>query len=127
MKSFAFVLACALAPLAAACSSPSGATCPTTDAPTYTTFGAAFFASYCTSCHSSQATGADRHGAPSDQNFDTEAEIVQHATDIDEEAASGPSATNTDMPELDSDVTAAPSLEERQMLGQFLACEKSAN
>ena len=128
MKSFAsFTSVLLLAgALVAGCDHPTGSTCPSTDPPTYTDFGATFFSSYCTDCHSVNATGNDRHGAPSDINLDTEADIIKHLSDIDDEAASGPNATNTDMPELDSDVTAAPSLAERQMLGQFLACEKAS-
>jgi len=79
-------------------------------------------ATYCTDCHSS--TSANRHAAPSDVNFDSIDDIVQHADDIDVEAASGPKATNTDMPELDAKVTKAPSQAEREMLGQFIACVK---
>ena len=33
---------------------------------TYATFGEAFFADYCTGCHSAEVTGASREGAPSD-------------------------------------------------------------
>jgi uncharacterized membrane protein len=113
--------------LFAACGgSPTDATCPTSDAPSYGSFGSAFFSTYCVSCHSSSVSGAARHDAPSDMNFDTEADIISHLSDIDEEAAAGPHATNTDMPELDSDVPSPPTLAERQQLGQFLACEQAA-
>jgi mono/diheme cytochrome c family protein len=108
--------------LAAACSSPTGSTCPPTDPPTYATFGQQFFSDYCTGCHSS--TAMSRHGAPGDQNYDTEAQIRAHADDIDSEAASGPDATNTDMPDLSGPVHDAPSVEERKLLGQYLACLK---
>jgi hypothetical protein len=50
---------------------------------------------------------------------------MQHASDIDTEAASGPKATNTDMPELGTAVTTAPTDAERATLGQFLACEQA--
>ena len=79
-------------------------------------------ATYCTDCHSS--TSANRHSAPSDINFDSIEDIEQHADDIDIEAASGPKATNLAMPELDTEVTKAPTQAEREMLGQFLACIK---
>jgi uncharacterized membrane protein len=106
-----------------ACASPTGSVCPTSNAPTYGSFGHDFFTKYCTDCHSSTAT--NRHDAPSDMNFDTEADVKQHASDIDEEAASGPKATNTDMPDLDDAVMTAPTAAERTMLGQFLACEQA--
>lgn len=116
-----------LAPLllsvVAACSSPTGSTCPPTNPPTYGSFGEQFFADYCTGCHSANAT--NRHDAPGDQNFDTEADIKKHADDIDSEAAAGPDATNTDMPDLSGPVHTPPSVEERKLLGQYLACLKA--
>ncbi|MFT3692410.1 MAG: hypothetical protein QM831_04665 [Kofleriaceae bacterium] len=102
--------------------SPSGATCPDSNAPTYGSFGSDFFGKYCTDCHSASAT--NRHSAPSDVNLDTIDDIKAHADDIDLEAASGPKATNTDMPELDANVPNAPTMAEREMLGQFIACVK---
>lgn len=115
--------AAALIAFAAACTStPSGATCPTSNAPTYDTFGASFMTTYCTGCHSAKVV--DRHGAPADQNFDTEADVRAHAQDIDLEAASGPGASNTDMPDMSGPVHAAPSDDDRAKLGQFLACEQ---
>jgi uncharacterized membrane protein len=102
-------------------STSSGATCPTANAPTYDSFGKQFFATYCTGCHSASST--DRHGAPKDLNYDTEADIRAHAMDIDLVAASGPSATNTKMPELTGAVRVQPTEAEREQLGQFLACE----
>jgi len=104
---------------AACASTPTGSSCPTAP-PTYDNFGRQFMASYCTGCHSANAT--DRHGAPTSQNFDTEAEIVLHAQAIDVEAAAGPNATNTSMPALDGPVHAAPPYAERATLGQYLAC-----
>ena len=111
-----------LALAAAACESPSGATCPPANAPTYAGFGQPFFAEYCVDCHS--ANSPNRHDAPSDLNFDTEADIKKYAEAIDEEAASGPDATNTAMPEMSTNVRTLPSKAEREMLGQFLACER---
>jgi uncharacterized membrane protein len=124
MTRFLCVIAIALV---AACDdgTPTGSTCPTSNAPTYGSFGEVFFTTYCTGCHSGSA--ADRNGAPDDFNFDTEAEVKQHAVDIDTEAASGPKATNSDMPELDGPVTQAPTTDERVLLGQFLACEQQNN
>lgn len=99
---------------------PTGSTCPTTDPPTYANFGDQFFETYCRDCHSSTST--DRHDAPAGQNYDSESDIQRHASDIDSWAAAGPNATNTDMPELEGSVTMAPTKEERERLGQFLAC-----
>jgi uncharacterized membrane protein len=79
-------------------------------------------ATYCADCHSSTST--NRHSAPSDVNFDSMDDIRAHLDDIDGEAAAGPGATNTSMPELDATVTHAPTQAEREMLGQFLACVK---
>src|SRR5262245_31675531 len=109
-------------PLAACTSTPSGATCPDNpaDRPTYDNFGREFMETYCTGCHSAQAP--DRLGAPADQNFDTEADVKKHAAAIDAEAAAGPNATNTAMPEIGGTVHAAPTPAERERLGQFLAC-----
>jgi len=108
-----------------ACSSgtPTNSTCPTTDPPTYQNFGQAFFGSYCTSCHSAESP--NRHGAPSDQNYDSEAAIMTHLTDIDVEAAGGPDAMNTSMPELGGTVMTKPTEAERQRLGEYLACLQS--
>ena len=108
-----------------ACSSgsPTGSECPTSNAPTYGSFGKVFFDTYCTECHSVNSNA--RHDAPSDMNFDTEEEIRQHAGDIDEEAAFGPKAKNSDMPDLGTAVKTPPTDEERALLGQFLACEQA--
>jgi uncharacterized membrane protein len=110
--------------LLAACSgsSTTGSTCPSSGAPTYDSFGRQFFATFCNGCHSHSA--GNRHGAPSDQVFDTEAEIRAHATDIDEVAAKGPNATNEDMPDMGGPVRSAPSDQQRALLGKFLACER---
>ena len=109
--------------LGACASTPSGAVCPTTDPPTYASFGDAFFEANCRGCHSANATS--RHGAPGDQNYDSEAEIKRHAADIDGVAAAGPDATNDSMPELGSVVPTAPTQAERERLGEYLACLKS--
>jgi len=116
---------CLLLFVSAACTStPSGATCPSdsTDVPTYDNFGREFMETYCTGCHS--ASAPNRHGAPADQNYDSEADIKAHAAAIDAEAAAGPNAMNTAMPDLAGPVHAAPTNAEREKLGRFLACEQ---
>jgi cytochrome c5 len=95
----------------------TGAICPT-PAVTYAAFGQTFFSTYCTSCHASTLTGAARIGAPEGYDFDTAAGVRLHVVEIDEVAASGPSATNATMPFAGP----MPTLAERQSLGQLLAC-----
>lgn len=99
--------------------SSTGSECPTTNPPTYDSFAKNFFDSYCTSCHASNKTGAMRGGAPSGLNYDTLAGIQRDLAGIDSEAAAGPNGTNTSMPEG----LPKPTQAEREMLGQFLACE----
>jgi hypothetical protein len=107
---------------ASCASNESGATCPSSNPPSYASFGRAFMEAYCTGCHSRQA--GKRYGAPPDRNFDTEDEIRAQAAAIDVEAAAGPDARNTDMPDLTGPVDRSPSLQERELLGEFLACER---
>jgi uncharacterized membrane protein len=123
MTRLVLVLSFATAALASACTStPSGAACPSNpaDMPTYDNFGREFMETYCTGCHSVHAT--NRHGAPDDQNYDTEADVKKHAAAIDAEAAAGPNAMNTAMPELAGSVHAPPTNAEREKLGQWIAC-----
>jgi len=94
----------------------TGAACD--DKLTYTRDIAPLMEKYCTRCHGSKVVGADRMGAPSDHNFDTEADIHEMAAHIDEQAGSGPEVTNTTMPPSG----AKPSVAEREILSKFLAC-----
>lgn len=98
---------------------PSGATCPTPNTLTYDSFGRAFMESYCTRCHSSTLSGAARNGAPADHDFDSYLGVLAVAEHIDELAASGPDSTNEEMPPA----APIPTLQERQQLGSWLACE----
>jgi hypothetical protein len=94
-----------------ACSSggaATGSTCPTTQTLTYDNFGQAFMTKYCTSCH----------GGKESPSLSTLASIQAHISDIDKEAAAGPDATNTSMPEGST----TPSDAERKQLGEWLAC-----
>ncbi len=97
----------------------SGAVCPTNSAVTYETDIKPFMASYCTTCHAANVPVAQRNGAPKGHNFETEQGVLDEAAHIDQEAASGPNATNTMMPPTGFP---APSVEERQKLGEYLAC-----
>jgi hypothetical protein len=85
----------------------TGSVCPTSSALNYESFGQTFMATHCLSCH------ASKESPP----FNTVEQIRARASDIDRAAAAGPSATNTYMPE-DGSVP----LEERQKLGEWLAC-----
>jgi uncharacterized membrane protein len=86
---------------------------------TYANFAAAFFTSYCTTCHSSAVTGAARNGAPADHNFDTLAGARLFADHIDRMAGANPTLTvkNTFMPPLPP----TPSDHERQQLACWIA------
>lgn len=94
-------------------------TCPPSSELTYESFGQGFMELYCTRCHSSTLSGADRNDAPIGHDFDTLGGIVAVAEHIDEYAAAGPAGTNTAMPPS----SPAPSEEERRRLGEWLACE----
>lgn len=125
-----WIVACALvlATMAAGChdhgdtdvdSDPSGSTCAPGATLTYEGFGQAFMDAYCTRCHSSHLTGADRQGAPSDHNLETlEAIRAAGLLHIDETSAAGPDGINTAMPPSDPRPTEA----ERRQLGEWLAC-----
>ena len=97
---------------------PTEATCPSDSTLTYTHFGAPFMEMYCTRCHASDKMGPDRQGAPTFHDFDTLFGVKAVLDHVDETTASGPAATNTSMPPDG----AKPSLAERQMLGEWLAC-----
>jgi mono/diheme cytochrome c family protein len=88
---------------------PTGSTCPDDSTLTYESFGQAFFATNCLSCHGS--------GGPESPKFDTVEQIRSNSAEIDRQAAAGPDATNTFMPETGSVAT-----EERKKLGEWLAC-----
>lgn len=95
-------------------------TCPTTDPPTYDNFGRTFFETYCTKCHDAAKPPGMRGGAPAAMNFDTLAGIRMFTSQIDQQAAIGPKATNRFMPGGNGPL---PSDDERRRLGEFVACE----
>lgn len=86
----------------------SGATCPTNSTLTYSNFGQTFFARYCDRCHSGRTSPA----------LGSLSAIRANSTAIDAQAAAGPSATNTSMPQGSPQPTDA----ERRQLGEWLAC-----
>jgi uncharacterized membrane protein len=96
-----------------------GSSCPPDSAVSYQGFVQPFMAKYCTRCHASTLSAEQRHGAPSGHDFDTLEGILAYPGHIAEQAAAGPDGVNELMPPDG----AKPTLEERQKLGEFLACE----
>ncbi|HEU4731611.1 MAG TPA: hypothetical protein VFT22_27135 [Kofleriaceae bacterium] len=113
---------------------PMGTVCPDPDPGTLTwdNFGQKFMADYCTACHDSQLSHAQRNGAPLFHDYDTLAGVLELPDHVDEYAGSGPDAHNTIMPpgrcpsvpggSLDRDCP-TPSDAERTMLSMWIACE----
>ena len=52
------------------------------DGDTFATFASGFFTTYCTRCHSTTRSGADRNGAPTGYNWDEEASVRAHLAEI---------------------------------------------
>lgn len=97
---------------------PSGGVCPEDSTLTWANFGQKFFVDYCTQCHSTELTGAQRQGAPEDHNFDTVELVLTQIEHIDGQAAAGPDSVNTLMPLGEP----KPTEGEREKLGEWLAC-----
>ena len=123
--SITWLLAAGIAVLPLACDddhhaegAPTESVCPNPSALTFANFGQAFFTSYCQRCHASTVTGAARMSAPADAAFDTVEDIRFHSPHIDEHAAAGPAAVNTEMPPNGMTPTEA----ERRQRGEWLAC-----
>jgi mono/diheme cytochrome c family protein len=87
----------------------TGSTCPSDSSLTYGNFGQEFFRTNCLACH-----GA---AGPESPKFDSVEQIRANNGDIDMEAAAGPNAVNTVMPNSGSVAEA-----ERRKLGEWLAC-----
>ncbi len=98
---------------------PTESVCPPASTLTYENFGKPFMEAYCTDCHSSELTGADRHGAPSFHDFDTVFGIRAVSEHVDETTAIGPAAANRSMPPRGD----RPTDDERRLLGEWIACE----
>jgi hypothetical protein len=114
---------------------PTGTMCPSPDPMTLTwdNFGESFMANYCTMCHASSLSHSQRNGAPLYHDYDTLRGVLEIPDHIDEDAGSGPDATNTRMPPSKCPGTPGGSLDrncvkpsdaERAMLSQWLACER---
>jgi len=52
------------------------------DGDTYATFAQPLFTTYCVRCHSTTRTGADRNGAPVGYNWDDEAAVRAHRSEM---------------------------------------------
>lgn len=97
------LLACAGSP--AACETDS-----TGARPTWTSFGQAFFTTWCQPCHASAAP--NRFGAPSEVVFDTEADVIAHLDRVRATAVDGETMPpGGGLPD-----------EERAALGAYLDC-----
>jgi uncharacterized membrane protein len=97
---------------------PTGSTCPTGSTLNYQNFGQSFMTTFCTRCHGSGVTGAQRQDAPIGLDYDSVQGVRAHLAEIDSHAAAGPSAINTAMPPSDP----RPSEAQRRQLGEWLAC-----
>jgi hypothetical protein len=97
---------------------PTGSVCPDDSELTYENFGQQFMEDYCTRCHSRDLEGPERMNAPEGHDFDWVDGVRFVADHIDQYAAAGPEATNLTMPPSEP----RPTLEEREMLGEWLAC-----
>lgn len=109
---WALLACCFTALLATACGSDgeaTGSVCPPEPTLSYENFGQAFFETNCTSCHGPNG--------PESPNLSTLEQIQANRDGIDKQAAAGPDATNTFMPE-----GASVSDAERRKLGEWLAC-----
>lgn len=82
----------------------------------YDNFGEGFFARYCTSCHSTQLTGADRSGAPTGLNFDSEDTILSNLSTI---------RTSTLGKEPTMPPGGGPTPTELSLLDEWLTCSAS--
>jgi hypothetical protein len=124
--------------IAAGCSPRPRSTatrCPDPDPGTltYDNFGRRFMRDYCLACHDSALKRSMRNGAPISHDFETLRGVLRTPERIDEQAAAGPDATNGFMPPvrcpgepggpLDRDCR-LPTIEERRMLAEWLACER---
>lgn len=113
---------------------PTQTVCPDPDpgTPTYEGFGKPFMEKYCLHCHLSTLKRSQRHGAPAFHDYDSLIGVLRNPNHIDEQAGSGPAATNEIMPPdrcpsvpggpLDVDCM-QPTIEERAELSLWLACE----
>lgn len=92
---------------------PTSSNCSKGTKLNYANFGAVFISSYCTSCHSSELTGADRYGAPAGSDFETYKSLAVSLSGIKAKAGFGKTA----MPPSGQ----VPS-DERKLLDEWIDC-----
>ncbi|MEO7093718.1 MAG: hypothetical protein ABI175_10740 [Polyangiales bacterium] len=124
-----FLVACGGTP------TPTGTVCadPDPGTLTYENFGKPFMEKYCTWCHAGDIPRSNRNGAPIYHDYDTLLGVLQTPDHIDEQAGSGPNASNDFMPPSRCPSVAGgktnkdceqPTEEERQQLSEWIACER---
>jgi uncharacterized membrane protein len=96
-------------------SSDNKVDCAAQDTPTYETFGQAFVADYCASCHSASVMGAARMAAPTDDQFDKLSEIQRKKDELLNEVV-----TEEAMP-FGPD-SKKPSADERKLFETWMLC-----
>jgi uncharacterized membrane protein len=94
-------------------------TCGATNG-TYAERAEPFLTQYCSGCHSSSLKAAQRHGAPLDHNFDSEAEL--RATEP-QHLVLQLTPRNGKAPSMPPAGFEAPNPEERERFVQWLQCE----
>lgn len=113
---------------------PTETQCPSPDPETvtYENFGMQFMETYCLQCHSETLPRSQRNGAPLFHDFDDLIGILQVGNHIDEQAGSGPAASNHFMPPERCPAEPGgplaidcpqPTEAERQKLAEWMACE----
>jgi len=103
---------------------PTESVCPPAQTLSYENFGKPFMENYCTDCHDSKKHGEDRKGATSFHDFDTIYGIRAVWEHIDFTTAAGPTGIVNDSMPPDGPY---PALEERKLLGEWIACEMPTN
>ncbi|MEY4509838.1 MAG: hypothetical protein RLZZ450_1960 [Pseudomonadota bacterium] len=93
----------------------SGPECPPASTLTYADFGKPFLTKYCSSCHAASVRGSARQAAPTDDVFDTVAQVraksdeVVHEVSVEKSMPFGPGSLK-------------PSAAEREQFGEWVAC-----
>lgn len=107
-----------------AAGSITAASCPDASVVSYEVDIRPFMASYCTTCHATTVPAAQRHGAPTDHNFDSQLGILTEAEHVGMAAGAYGNVVNTEMPPQGYP---APSVQEREKLSEWLACTAPPN
>ena len=107
-----------------AAGSLTAAPCPDASVVSYEADIQPLMATYCTKCHAKAVPPAQRNGAPTDHNFDSELGVLSEAQHVDMAAGASGNVVNTKMPPPGYP---APSVQERQKLSEWLACTAPPN